>query len=75
MFSPKGWVTNPPGDFSTDGYIELTLVNKAALVDGIDDSVTLHISRAGMVRVESSLASGFEGSDAGTDAVSTGEDS
>jgi type II secretory pathway pseudopilin PulG len=72
VFSPKGWVTNPAGDFSTTGYIELTLVNKAALIEGIDDSVTLHISRAGMVRVESSLSSGFEGSDAGTEAVSTG---
>lgn len=75
VFSPKGWVTNPAGDFSTDGYIELTLVNKAALIDGVDDSVTLHISRAGMVRIESSLGGDFEGSGGGTDAVSTGDDS
>ncbi len=71
VFSPKGWVTNPAGDFSTDGYIELTLVNKFALVEGIDDSVTLHISRAGMVRVESSLTDDTAGS-GGTDATSSG---
>jgi type II secretory pathway pseudopilin PulG len=71
VFSPKGWVTNPAGDFGTTGYIDLTLVNKIALFDGIDDSVTLHISRGGMIRVESSLGSEFEGSDAGVGETST----
>ncbi len=71
VFSPKGWVTNPPGDFSTDGYLELTLVNKLAQIEGIDDTVTLHIARSGMVRMESSLGSEFDGSGAGTDAVTS----
>ncbi len=65
-------MTNPAGDFSTDGYIGLTLVNKTALIEGVDDSVTLYISRAGMVRIESSLGTGFDGGGGGTDATSTG---
>jgi len=71
VFSPKGWVTNPAGDFGSDGYIQLKLVNKIALIDGVDDSVTLRIARSGMVRMVSSLGKEFEADGAGTDAAST----
>lgn len=58
VFSPRGWVTNPAGDFSSDGYISLTLVNKVALAHGVDDSVTLLVARSGMVRMETSMGGG-----------------
>ncbi len=55
VFSPRGFVANPDGDFGSDGYITLTLVNKAALTDGVEDTVSLKIARTGGVSVTSSL--------------------
>jgi prepilin-type N-terminal cleavage/methylation domain-containing protein len=55
VFSPRGWLRNPVSDFSSSGYVELELVNLIAASDGINDRVTIKISRAGMVRMETSL--------------------
>ncbi|MCB9746425.1 MAG: prepilin-type N-terminal cleavage/methylation domain-containing protein [Alphaproteobacteria bacterium] len=55
VFSPRGWVTNPASDFDSDGYITLTLVNKTAMEQGIDDSISLRIARSGLVRMVTSL--------------------
>ncbi len=62
VFSPRGFVANPDADFGADGYITLTLVNKAALVDGVEDTVSLKIARTGGVSVTSALGN----QDAGT---------
>lgn len=51
VFSPRGWVENPGGDF-VDGYISLELVDKVALADGRDQRATVRISRAGLARIE-----------------------
>lgn len=51
VFSPRGWVVNPGGDF-VDGYISLELVDKVALADGRDQRVTVRVSRAGLSRIE-----------------------
>lgn len=55
VFSPRGWVTNPASDFGSDGFITLTLVNKKAMEQGIEDSISLQIARSGLVRMTTSL--------------------
>jgi prepilin-type N-terminal cleavage/methylation domain-containing protein len=55
VFSPRGWLQNPVGDFQSSGYVELDLVNLIAAADGINDRVTIKVSRAGMVRLQTSL--------------------
>jgi len=49
VFSPRGWVDNPPEDFDSRGYIVLTLINQEAAADGTSDQVLVSISRAGVV--------------------------
>ena len=56
VFGPRGHVINPASDFGDDGTITLTLVNKRALLDGTEDTVSLKITRSGMVRMISSIA-------------------
>lgn len=58
VFSARGWVTNPTSDFGAADAIALTLVNKRALGEGVDDSISLRIGRAGRVDVVSSLGEG-----------------
>lgn len=56
VFSPRGWVKNPGGDFSGDGYLTLTVTNKAAMRNGIEDSVSLKLARSGNVTLVTSLS-------------------
>ena len=55
VFSPRGWVSNPPGDFRT-GYIALRIVNKRAMLGGatVGDGewVDLKLARGGLARME-----------------------
>ena len=53
VFSPRGWVSNPASDFSAGGYMEFTFVNQDAARRGLQDEVTVMISRAGLVRLVS----------------------
>ena len=62
VFSPRGWVANEDLDFGSDGYIELSLINKAALADDVEDAVTLNIARSGNVTLTSNLGSRDAGS-------------
>jgi prepilin-type N-terminal cleavage/methylation domain-containing protein len=55
VFSPRGWVRNPTPDFNAQGYVELTLTNQAAGLLGVEDRVHILVSRAGMVRLHSTL--------------------
>jgi len=55
VFGPRGHVINPASDFGDDGTITLTLVNKRALLDGTEDTVSLKVSRSGLVRMVSSI--------------------
>lgn len=71
VFSPRGWVENPDGDFGTDGYITLSVVNKVAWKDGVDDHIDLKVSRSGNVTMVSSLSSRDAGS-VGTGSASEG---
>lgn len=57
VFGPRGHVINPATDFGVDGTITLTLVNKVALLDGLEDTVSLKIARTGLVRMQTSIGS------------------
>lgn len=67
VFTPRGWVGNPADDFE-NGYIALSVVNKRALANGIDERGTLQIARSGFARLEfgqrSELPEGAVGSEA-----------
>lgn len=54
VYNARGWLENPDTDFNTDGYIEVTFVNKAARREGFTDDWTVAVSRGGLVRLESS---------------------
>ena len=64
VFSPRGWLENPAGDFE-DGYSVLDVVNKTVLDSGADQRARIRLSRGGMVRLETSenntVASGAVG--------------
>ncbi len=55
VFSPRGFVANPVGDF-TDGYISVELVNKrgSRAPDGTFPNVKLRIARGGLAHMETS---------------------
>ncbi len=55
VFSPRGWIRNPTADFNADGYMELVLSNQSALRKGVNDKVKILVSRAGMVKMHSTL--------------------
>lgn len=71
VFSPRGWVENPDGDFGPDGYITLSVVNKAAWKDNVDDHIDLKVARSGNVTMVSSLSTRDAGS-VGTASASEG---
>ncbi len=56
VFTPRGWLSNPAGDFDANGYITLRLVNKSALSKGYADEVYVRIARSGYVRLESTAS-------------------
>lgn len=74
VFSPRGWLQNPSTDFGHGGWLTLTLVNKHALAQGVDDHIELRVARSGYLQVVSSLGHEREGS-AGTAVASTTEGS
>jgi hypothetical protein len=65
VFSPRGYITNGSSDFSTsDGTIDLTLVNLDAAHRGIADEVSVRLFRTGAARLESTLGDEYAGSSA-----------
>lgn len=70
VFSPRGFVANPPTDF-TDGYVSFELVNKRALAAGGDERVRIHVSRGGLVRMETGPSSRLASGAVGTGEAST----
>ena len=55
VFGPRGTVINPASDFGPDGTITLTLINKRALPQGREDTVSIKIAVSGMVRMITSM--------------------
>ncbi len=70
VFNPQGWIANPASDFQADGDIRLVWVNKQALLKNLTDEYWVRIYRGGMVRVDSTLSSGFDSDVGGTDQTS-----
>ncbi len=54
VFTPRGWLDNPVGDFDSNGAIVVKFVNKYAIADGMDEYYEVMVYRGGMTRVESS---------------------
>ncbi len=71
VFSPRGWLRNPAEDFNSQGYLELVLTNQAAGRKGVEDQVKVLVSRAGMVRLHSTLGHEMSDNPAGTGGSST----
>jgi len=71
VFSPRGWLTNPSGDFNSEGYMELKLRNQEASRLDVDDSVNVLVTRAGMVRLDSTLGHAMIDNKVGTGATTT----
>jgi len=63
--SPRGWLENPVTDFDTNGYINVTFINKKARARGDTDTWTVRVSRGAMTRLESNRQS-FVGAGSGT---------
>ena len=51
VFSPRGWLRNPSGDFNAYGYMEFHFYNQEATRSGVMDAVKVQVSRAGMIRL------------------------
>ena len=51
VFSPRGWLRNPPSDFNNHGYMEFDFYNQEAARQGVSDIVKVQISRSGMIRL------------------------
>ena len=66
VFGPRGFVTNPVTDFSGEGYIEVTFVNKYARGEGIVQDYVVKISRSGMARVDNSVQESYDNLWSGT---------
>lgn len=71
VFSPRGWVENPSEDFQASGHIVLTLVNKEARAQGINDFIEVRLARSGLVDLEAALGRDPDGGSAGTGSSST----
>jgi len=71
VFTPRGWVANPAEDFDSNGYITFRLVNKQALIKGLDEVVHVRVARSGYVRLETTSGTDPQGGSVGTAGSST----
>ena len=69
VFSPRGFVTNPPANFNADGYLDVSFRNVRER--DMEQRWTVRISRAGMTRLDSSVAPLSVGGPSGTVRTST----
>lgn len=65
VFSPRGILANPPGDF-VNGYVTVEFVNKDALADGADQRLRVRVSRSGYARIEAGPSSTLPDNPVGT---------
>ncbi len=54
VFSPRGFVTNSPSDFNSDGYLDVSFRNSRER--DMEQRWTVRIARSGMTRLSSSVA-------------------
>lgn len=67
VFTPLGQVLNPIGDFSSNGDLVFTFVNKIGRQNGVIDDYLVRLYRSGMVRVDPSLSNMYNNDAGGTD--------
>ena len=67
VFSPLGRVLNPVGDFTSNGDIAFTLVNKVSRANGVVDDYKVRLYRGGMARVSSLKSKMYQDDAGGTD--------
>lgn len=68
VISPRGFVSNPAGDFDARGTIPITFVNKLARHEGrLDEDWIVSVTRGGVVRVDDSEERRFGTATYGTD--------
>jgi prepilin-type N-terminal cleavage/methylation domain-containing protein len=56
VFTPMGQVLNPATDFTSNGDISVSFVNKIGRSEGVVDDYMVRLYRSGMVRVASALS-------------------
>ena len=71
VFSPRGWLSNPPEDFDGTGHLVVQLANQAAARQGVEDKVRVMVTRSGMVRLHSTLGEEMSDTPVSTEASST----
>lgn len=72
VFNPRGWLDNPSEDFGTTGRLTITFVNLRALDEGRKDSISLTLTRAGVVHLVSPSDGDATQNPVGTATSSTG---
>ena len=73
VFNPRGFVSNPSDDFSSNGTIDIPFVNKIARAKSEQDDFVVTIARSGMVRVDSTGGDEFSEYSSGTTMSSSSE--
>jgi prepilin-type N-terminal cleavage/methylation domain-containing protein len=71
VFDARGYVSNPTSDFSGEGSISVSFVNKLARSQGRYEDYIVYISRSGMIRIDNTQNEQFSDLYAGTDQSSS----
>ena len=71
VFNARGYVSNPSSDFSGEGHIAITFVNKLARSQGRYEDYIVYISRSGMLRIDNTQNEQYDDLYAGTDQSSS----
>jgi len=71
VFNPMGQVLNPGTDFTSNGDISITFINKIGRANSVIDDYDVRVYRSGMVRVDPALSNMYENDAGGTDLTST----
>ena len=66
VFSPRGYLINPPTDFNAQGFIEVNFVNKYARSEGRNEDFVVMIARSGMIRLDNTVGRRYDTVFAGT---------
>jgi prepilin-type N-terminal cleavage/methylation domain-containing protein len=71
VFDARGYVSNPSTDFSGEGNITVTFVNKLARSKGLSEDYIVYIGRSGMIRIDNTQNEQYTDLYAGTGTSST----
>jgi len=71
VFNPMGRVLNPATDFTSNGDISITFINKIGRANGVVDDYDVRLYRSGMVRVDNALSNMYSNDAGGTELNTT----